>query len=161
MLTFPTFLRGPLQAGYSRSTAATYQTSQPAAGAYYTQIISEDVPSYFTVSFTFKREFAMAFQAWLRLNDGEIKNGAQFQIPLSIEDGLTTQTGSFTPSGYPQYAGERAGIVSYNAEIVVPRLYIPTAGSEDLVLAVAEMGGNSLLDIAINFRELSQWQSQL
>lgn len=157
MLTFPTFLRGQLQAGFARTVAATYQTSQPAAGAYYAQIITEDVPHYFSVSFVFKREFAMAFHAWLRLNDGEIKNGAQFEIPLSIEDGLVTQVASFTPSGYPQYTSEVAGIVTYSAEIVVPRLYIPTEGHEDLVLAAAEMGGSSLIDIAVNFRELPQW----
>jgi len=151
MLTFPTFLRGPLQAGYSRTRAATYQTSQPAAGAYYTQIISEDVPDYFNVTLKFERQYALAFQAWLRLNDGEIRNGAQFEIDLSIEDGLVTQIASFTPSGFPQYAGEEAKIITYQAEIVVPRLSIPSLGFEDLIIGVAELGGSNLLQKIVNY----------
>lgn len=151
MLTFPTFLRGPIQAGYSRARAATYQASQPAAGAYYTQIISEDVPSYFNITFKFKKEYALAFQAWLRLNEFEITNGAQFEIPLSIEDGLVTQTASFTPSGFPQYAGEEAKMITYQAEIVVPRLNIPSLGFEDLIIGVEELGGSHLLQYIVNY----------
>lgn len=151
MLTFPSFLRGPLQAGFSRSQAARFVASQPAAGSYFEQIETEDVPSFFTVQFLFKRNEALAFQAWMRQNQYEILNGAQFEIDLSIEDGLVTQVASFTPNGIPQYSGENAGLVSYTAEIVVPRLNIPSLGFEGLILGVAELGGSHLLQHIVNY----------
>ena len=84
MLEFPSFLRGPVQANYSRNDGARFQASQPASGAYFSQIISDDVPSYFDVQFVFERDFASAFRAWLRQNSFEILTGAQFTIPLAI-----------------------------------------------------------------------------
>ena len=150
MLEFPSFLRGPVQANYSRNDGARFQASQPASGAYFAQIISDDVPSYFDVQFVFEREFAQAFRAWLRQNSFEILNGAQFTIQLAIEDGVSTQTGSFTPDGIPQYTGENANVITYLARIVVPRLYEPSAGFEDLVFGVASLGGSSLFDIIVN-----------
>ena len=150
MLEFPSFLRGPVQANYSRNDGARFQASQPASGAYFAQIISDDVPSYFDVQFVFKREFAQAFRAWLRLNSFEILTGAQFEIELSTEDGLSTQVGSFTPDGIPQYTGENASVITYSARIVVPRLYEPSAGFEDLILGVMSGGGSYQLQYLIN-----------
>lgn len=150
MLTFPIFLRKPLQAGYSINQPAGYLASQPASGAYFAQIVTEDRPAYFNVQFLFTRGEAMAFQAWLRLNDFEIQNGAQFEIDLSTDDGITTQVGSFTPTGYPQRASESGRTVSYTAEIVVPRMNIPSLGFEDLVLGAQELGGPSILDLIVN-----------
>lgn len=151
MLTFPNYLRGPLQAGFARAQGARFIASQPAAGNYFAQIETEDVPEFFTVQFLFKRNEALVFQAWLRQNEFEILNGAQFEIDFSIEDGLVTQIASFTPNGIPQYAGENAGVVSYTAEIVVPRLNIPSLGFEDLILGVAGSGGSHLLQHIVNY----------
>lgn len=150
MLEFPSFLRGPVQANYSRNDGARFQASQPASGAYFAQIISDDVPSYFDVQFVFERQFAQAFRAWLRQNSFEILTGAQFEIDLSIEDGLSTQVGSFTPDGIPQCTGENANVITYSARIVVPRLYEPSAGFEDLILGVMNGGGSYQLQYLIN-----------
>lgn len=151
MLSFPSFLRGPLQAGYSRSQGASFITSQPAAGPYFAQIETEDVPAFFSVSFIFNRVHAQAFAAWLRLNNNEIKNGAQFEIALSIEDGVVTQVASFTRDGVPQYSGENAKTVTYTAEIMVRKLLYPSEGCESLVLCMPDCMSREALDGAINF----------
>lgn len=149
MLIFPSFLRGPVEAGYSRRETERFTASQPASGAYYYEIVSDDAPMYFTVNFLFERYQAQAFRAWLRQNNFELLTGGQFEIQLSTEDGITTQIAAFTPTGIPQMTGESGRIISYSGEIMVQRFNEPTLGYEDLVLAAAEMGGNKYLDIAI------------
>jgi hypothetical protein len=149
MLTFPSFLRGPIQASYSREETSRFGISQPASGPYFNQILSDDAPSYFNLSFVFKRSDAMAFAAWLRLNNREILTGAQFEIDLSIEDGVTTQIASFVPDGIPQYTGEVAQFITYSARIMVRKLSVPSEGLEELVIGAAELGGSELLDIIV------------
>lgn len=150
MLTFPPSLRGPVEAGYSRRETERFTTSQPASGAYYYEIVSDDAPMYFTLNFVFTRAEAMVFRAWLRQNNFEILTGAQFEIDLSTEDGITTQIAAFTPSGIPQLSSESGRIVSYNAEIMVQKFNEPSLGSEELILGVANSGGSYLLQEIVN-----------
>jgi hypothetical protein len=150
MLEFPSFIRGPVEAGFSRQETPRFDTSQPASGAYFTEIVSDDAPMYFSVNFVFTREEALYFRAWLRQNSFEILTGAQFEITLSTEDGLTTQIASFTPSGIPQLSSESGKIVNYTGEILVQRFNDPTAGFEDLILGVGASGGSYQLQYLIN-----------
>lgn len=150
MLEFPSFIRGPVEAGFSRQETPRFDTSQPASGAYYAEIVSDDAPMYFSVNFVLTREEALYFRAWLRQNNFEILTGAQFEIELSTEDGLTTQIASFTPSGIPQLSSESGRIVNYTGEILVQRFNEPTAGFEDLILGVASLGGSYLLQEIVN-----------
>lgn len=150
MLIFPSFLRGPIQASYSREETPRFAISQPASGPYFAQILTDDAPTYFNVQFIFKRQYAQAFRAWLRQNEFEILTGSQFEIDLSIEDGVVTQTASFTPDGIPQYTGETAQVVAYSGRIMVRQLYEPSLGSEELLLYIAEAGGSHLLQEIVN-----------
>ena len=150
MLEFPSFIRGPVEAGFSRQETPRFDTSQPASGAYYAEIVSDDAPMYFSVNFVLTREEALYFRAWLRQNNFEILTGAKFEITLSTEDGLTTQVASFTPNGIPQLSSESGRIVNYTGEILVQRFNEPTAGFEDLILGVASLGGSYLLQEIVN-----------
>jgi hypothetical protein len=150
MLEFPSFIRGPVEAGYSRDETPRFGTSQPASGAYYSEIVSDDAPMFFSVNFVLTRDEAAGFRAWLRLNNYEILTGGQFKILLSTEDGITEQVASFTPNGIPQLSSESGRVVNYSGEILVQRFNEPSLGSEDLVLGALELGGRSLLDTIVN-----------
>lgn len=150
MYIFPTFLRGPLTASLSSVQEAGFIASQPAAGPYFRQIITDDNPVYFNLRFAFEGQKNWAFDAWLRQNNNDIRHGAQFEINIPIEDGLVTQTASFTPDGIPQRTSYEANIIFYQARIMVPRLNIPSAGFEDLILGVVESGGIYQLQYLIN-----------
>ena len=150
MLEFPSFIRGPVEAGFSRQETPRFDTSQPASGAYFSEIVSDDAPMYFSVNFVLTREEALYFRAWLRQNNFEILNGAQFEIELSTEGGLTTQVASFTPSGIPQLSSESGRVVNYTGEIMVQRFNEPSAGFEDLILGVVASGGAYQLQYLIN-----------
>ena len=149
MLTFPPSLRGPVEAGFSRRETERFITTQPASGAYFFEIVSDDAPMYFTLNFVFTREQALVFRAWLRQNNFEILTGAQFEIDLSTEGGITTQVAAFTPGGIPQLSSESGKIVNYTAEIMVQRFNEPSLGSEDLILGASELGGSLLLDVIV------------
>lgn len=150
MLEFPSFIRGPVEAGFSRQETPRFDTSQPASGAYYAEIVSDDAPMYFSVNFVLTREEALYFRAWLRQNNFEILTGAQFEIELSTEDGITTQIASFTPSGIPQLSSESGRIVNYTGEILVQRFNEPSTEFDDLILGVGASGGSYQLQYLIN-----------
>ena len=150
MLEFPSFIRGPVEAGFSRQETPRFDTSQPASGAYYAEIVSDDAPMYFSVNFVLTREEALYFRAWLRQNNFEILTGAQFEIELSTEDGLTTQIASFTPSGIPQLSSESGRIVNYTGEILVQKFNEPSAEFDDLILGIGAAGGAYQLQYLIN-----------
>lgn len=150
MLEFPSFIRGPVEPGFSRQETPRFDTSQPASGAYYAEIVSDDAPMYFSVNFVLTREEALYFRAWLRQNNFEILTGAQFEIELSTEDGITTQIASFTPSGIPQLSSESGRIVNYTGEILVQKFNEPSAEFDDLILGIGAAGGAYQLQYLIN-----------
>ena len=69
---------------------------------------------------------------------------------MPTENGIITQTASFTPGGIPQRAGESGKVLFYSAQILVRKVVDQTEGFEDLVLAIAAMGGSALLDVVVN-----------
>jgi len=150
MLEFPSFIRGPVEAGFSRQETPRFDTSQPASGAYFSEIVSDDAPMYFSVNFVLTREEALYFRAWLRRNNFEILTGAQFEIELSTEEGITTQIASFTPSGIPQLSSESGRIVNYTGEILVQKFNEPSAQFDDLILGIGASGGSYQLQYLIN-----------
>ncbi len=150
MLVYPSTIRAPIRANYSRVETPMFDTTDPASGSYFVQINSDDSPTYFNLSFIFERESAMVFRAWLLRNNKDLLNGAQFEIDLSTESGDTTQVASFTQDGIPQYTGETTNLVYYSAKILVRRFFEPITGNEDLILGVAELGGANLLDVIVN-----------
>ena len=105
---------------------------------------------YFSVNFVLTREEALYFRAWLRRNNFEILTGAQFEIELSTEEGITTQIASFTPSGIPQLSSESGRIVNYTGEILVQKFNEPSAQFDDLILGIGASGGSYQLQYLIN-----------
>jgi len=150
MYEFPSFMPYPLQSGYSREEGAGFIASAPASGAYYAQIITDDEPTYFTLSYACSASMAAGFRAWLRADNKAVLRGAQFTIPLLIESEIVTQTASFSPDGIPQLSGFDGVNYTYTMRIVVPRMVEPMAGSEELVFGVAELGGMEQLDFVVN-----------
>jgi len=149
--TFPTFPgTRPLQAEYSYEHSTRFMTSQPASGPYYSQILQDDAPTYFNLSFVMTLQYAQAFRAWCRQDNYAVLNGAQFNIGLPIEDGIVTQVASFTPDGIPQVTGEVNKLIYYSARVLVRKLNEPTDGSEDLILFMAENSGSDLLQVIVN-----------
>ena len=150
MYVFPAYLPRPLQASYTTDESARFQISQPGGGAYFSQIVSDDAPTYFNLRWAFPLAQAQVFRAWLRQDNFAILNGAQFEIDLPTEDGIITQTASFLPDGIPQRSGEQGHVLFYDARVMVRKLNEPSLGGEDLILGVAEMGGSPLLDVIVN-----------
>jgi len=150
MYVYPTFLPKPLQSGYSRDESSRFQISQPSAGAYFSQIVSDDAPSFFNLRFVMPLAQAQVFRAWLRQDNFAILNGAQFEIDLPTEDGVITQVASFLPDGIPQHTGEAGKVLFYDARVMVRKLNEPSLGGEELILGVAALGGSPLLDVIVN-----------
>ena len=151
MYTFPDYLNTPEQNTFRREESARFIANQPAAGQYYAQIVSDDAPAYFNVSFLYDADSALAFRAWLRQDNFAIMNGAEFEIDIYVEGGYTTQTASFTPDGVPQLTGVTGGdFMRYSARILVRQMAERGLGSEDLILGAESLGGSALLDIIVN-----------
>lgn len=150
--TLPAILNAQIQQnGYGKRADARFITSQPAAGSYYAQIRSEDVPTYFDLTLQLDANDALVFDVFLRSDNYAVLNGAQFNITLLTEDGMTEQVASFPPDAIPQLVGVNAFTYTYSMRVMVPRLNKPSAGSEDLILFMANNGGASLLQEIVNY----------
>lgn len=150
MYAYPSFLPKPLQSGYSVDEMARFQISQPSAGAYYSQIVSDDAPAYFNLRFVMPLYHAEVFRAWLTQDNYAILTGAQFEIDLPTEHGILTQTASFTPDGIPQKTGESGKLIFYSAKVMVRKVVDPNIGNESLILSIASLGNPALLDTIVN-----------
>lgn len=150
MYSYPSYLRGPLEASLSTDETARFQSSEPASGPYFAQIISDDSPTYYNLTFVFEYQYHLAFRAWLRQDNFAIMSGAQFEMILSTEDGEVMQVCSFTPDGIPQRTKFEGNNIYYQARIIVRKLNEPTLGQEDLILGLLELGNFATLDIIVN-----------
>lgn len=150
MYVYPSYLPKPLQSAYTSDESSRFITSQPSAGPYFYQIVSDDAPTVFNLRWAIPLNQAQVFRSWLNQNNFDILNGAQFEIDLPTENGIVTQVASFVPGEIPQRAGESGKVLFYSAQILVRKVIDPTEGFEDLILGVAEMGGSALLDVIVN-----------
>jgi hypothetical protein len=111
-----------LESDYSRQEGSRFTSSAPAAGPYYTQIISDDVPTFYPLTIVLKSVAdAEAFRDWLNADDYAVLTGALFNVDLWSEFGLLSQEAAFTPDGIPQLTSTVRNIYYYSARIVVSR----------------------------------------
>lgn len=118
-IQWPDGLRGPLVANFSRNEQTGFLESELTSGPSFVTLISDDNPSFHSVTYQFKQGDARRFQQWLRAN--KIKTQSPwFDGPLVTEDrSVETQECRFISGGYPQLASKAVGgIFTYNATIL-------------------------------------------
>lgn len=148
--TFPPALNRILQQGFSRQEQSRFSSTQPASGAYFSRLDSDDAAVVYNVSFQFSQDEALAFRAWLRLDNFAVLNGAEFNIDIYGEGGTSTQVASFTPDGVPQVTGSNAEHLIYSCRMIVQRMNEIGVGSEELIVGAVNLGGFALLDEIVN-----------
>ena len=123
--------------GFSREEGSRFATSQPAAGPYFAQLITDDVPMYFNLDLLAKTHAdALNFRQWLTQNNYDILSGAQFNIRLWTEYGYTTQVASFMPEATPQLTKTIRNLFFYSARIVVQSM---SRGGEAILAETTEI----------------------
>lgn len=119
--TFPSYLV-VRESRYSRSEGQRFIASQPSAGPYFVQIVSDDVPVYFDFEIVAKNQAdALAFRSWLISDNFAVLSGATFTMQLWTEYGLTVQTASFADGGTPQLVSTIGNIFIYSCRISLNR----------------------------------------
>lgn len=118
-IKWPAGLRGPLVSNFSRSETVGYIDAELSSGPSFVVPISDDNPSFHSVSYIFKSGDARIFQQWLRTNNFKIFS-PWFDGPLVTEDqSVETQECRFTADGYPQLTGKTVGgLYTYSATIL-------------------------------------------
>lgn len=148
MAVFPEYLNKPLQSGFSRVNAEGFATSDPASGPAFYVIETEDLPSRYNISFTFTKQEAESFQAWLRLNR-EVLFGDVFTMNVYNEQGYAPQEVRFVEGGTPQLTSVTALNHNYSAQIEV-RKVVQDTQYDELVVNLPSMGDSDLLQVIVN-----------
>jgi len=119
IVKWPTDLRGPLVAGFSREEIIGFRENDLASGPAVIEPFSEDTPQFHNVTYQFKNGDARRFQLWLRENKVKFLSPF-FDGPLITEDSsILTQECRFTSDGYPQLTGKSVGgIWTYSARLI-------------------------------------------
>lgn len=151
MIQFPAALNSKIkQEGYGREDSARFAISEPASGPHYAQLLSDDAPSFFNLRMDLRNHDAQFFRTWLNSNNFAVLTGAEFEIKLMTEDGMTTQVASFLPDGIPQVTNFAGGRFTYSMRVIVRKVTGPSAGFEDLIIGISNMGGSPLLQRIVN-----------
>jgi len=151
MIQFPPLLNKKIkQEGYGREDTARFAISEPASGPHYAQLLSDDAPSFFRLQMNLRSHEAQFFRTWLNSNNFAVLAGAQFEIKLMTEDGMTTQIVSFVPDGIPQMTNFAGGRFTYSMRVIVRKVTGPSTGFEDLIIGISNMGGSPLLQRIVN-----------
>jgi hypothetical protein len=152
-LLWPDNLPGPQVSGFGREEVVGFIESNLASGPSFIQPVSEDTPSFHSVTYKFKNGDARRFQLWLRTN--KIKTYSPFfDGPLITEDGsIETQECRFTADGYPQLQSKtNGGIWTYSARLLTREIVNGDDEFATELIAVHGVNcgninlGNSLLD---------------
>ena len=153
--TWPKNLRSCITSSKQRRRTPGFETSDVQAGPPFTQLITEDTPTIYDVSFTFNRSEARAFRTWQTINNF-INVGGWFYLPIQIEEGLTTQEAMLLPPGF-QCTGQNNNVFSYSASVIVRQEVAEDDKFPESILAMFENNpcssiedAGNLFDIAIN-----------
>ena len=153
--SWPKHLRSCITSSKQRNRIKGFETSDVQAGPPFTQLITEDTPTIYDVSFQFNRDEARAFRSWQVINNFA-NAGGWFYLPIQIEEGLTNQHVMLIGSGF-QCTGQDNNVFSYSATVIVRQEESEDDKFPDAILAMfennpcsdIETAGN-LFDIAIN-----------
>ena len=153
--TWPKNLRSCVTSSKRRNKTPGFITSDVQAGPPFTQLVTEDTPTIYDVSFTFNRSEARAFKAWQAINNFA-NAGGWFYLPIQIEEGLTTQEVMLLPPGF-QFTGQQNNIFKYTANVMCREEKADDNEFPESILAIFENNpcadmddAANLLDIAIN-----------
>jgi hypothetical protein len=117
--TFPDYLIVRAD-GYQWREESRFITSQPAAGSYYSQIVSDDVPVFIEFEIVAQSQpEALAFRSWLISDNFAVLSGAPFNMPIWTEYGLNMEVVSFTPDGLPRLSQAIRGVYIYSARVLL------------------------------------------
>lgn len=153
--TWPKGLRGCLTSSKQRQRVQGFVTSEVQAGPAFTQLVTEDTPTIYDLSFTFNRSEARAFRAW-QFKNNFANVGGWFTMPIQIEEGLTNQDVMLIGSGF-QMTGQNNNIFSYSCTVLLRQEVSEDEKFPDAIIAMFENNpcdsidnAGNLLDIAIN-----------
>lgn len=130
-IKWPDGLRGPLVSSYSRNEVVGFLESELTSGPSFVTPITDDNPSFHSVTYQLKSGDARRFQQWLRVN--RMKTRAPwFDGPLITEDAsVEYQECRFTSDGYPQLTGKTiGGIYTYKATLLTREIVTNDEGYE-------------------------------
>jgi len=100
----------------SREEIVGFVYSDLNSGPAFMQMISDDLPTFWDVSFKFTRKQARIFQMWLTENKHRTRP-TWFNFPIQIESGLIAdQEVRFV--SYPQATGQRGDLFTYSGRIM-------------------------------------------
>jgi len=153
--SWPIGLKGCITSSKQRQRVQGFITSDVQAGPPFTQLITEDTPTIYDLSFTFNRSEARAFRVW-QYKYNFANAGGWFTMPLQIEEGLTTQEVMLLPPGF-QMTGQSNNTFSYSCTVLIREEVSSDEEFPDAILAMFENNpctsienAGNLLDIAIN-----------
>lgn len=121
-LNYPSMI--PLmQRDKSRNESQTFINANPAAGAPFVQLITEDVSTEWPFTVRMTRGQAVVFQSWLRTADSNGDkpiDGAFFNMEVLVEFGLELQEIRFLAQ--PQISNVNGNFVTYQAQCITRSL---------------------------------------
>lgn len=148
-IDFPEYLNKVQQSSFRRTKAEGFSLSDPASGPAFYVIETEDLPTVYNVEFIFDPNESMIFAAWQRKYRA-VLFGALFNMRVYGEGESRVQEVRFTQGGTPQLIGVQSLQNIYRAQIECRKVIEDGEGDEDLILGVAEMGDQGILDVTIN-----------
>ena len=112
-----------MQRDKARNESQTFINANPAAGAPFVQLITEDVSAEWPFTVRMTRGQAVVFQTWLRTADSNGDkpiDGAFFDMSVLVEFGLETQEIRFLQQ--PQITSVQGNFLTYSAQCITRSL---------------------------------------
>lgn len=122
-VNWPDGLRAMIDPGKTREVSPGFRISQPAAGAFYTERITDDV--YHTFDFTFRgtRLESAVFLEWFKSPDYCDNGNNSFNMPVTVDSGDTVPNEVvFSPQGRPSLVSSDGDVNSYSCQVIVRSL---------------------------------------
>ena len=116
---WPDILPSCETASKSRSQPDGFKFNNVNSGPPFLEMFSEDLPTFWDITFKFRRDHARIFMIWLKQNEMRTKS-PWFEFPIQLEEGLTTQEVRFL--SFPQLTGQNGDAFSYSAKIMARAL---------------------------------------
>jgi hypothetical protein len=125
-LDFPLQLRGELRASKRVSQVPSFRASDPSAGPFYVEPLTDDTPVTYDVEFKYTAGEAISFEAWVNSPMYCDKGRNPFNMPIELPGGVFVQEAQFLPDGVPSRPVSQQGrIFTYRATMIVRKLNNP------------------------------------
>lgn len=152
-VSYPAGLRNAIKNGKKREIGSAFRMADPVGGPAFVERFTDDQPIIWDFQLVFNNFEALVFWSWFRDPDFADKGLAEFNFPISTEEGLVTHEVRFLADGVPQLISETKNTKTYSATIRA-RALVEVADAGWLV-GYFEENGNDLtqaafLDLTIN-----------